>query len=102
MPKIHHALFLLRKQGVQPPRPELRTVRTQEGYLAERRLRLSGAGARRSRDPQGSGVGSSAKLGRRERQRATRLTSRQLAHVERRLRSAARPLNAKLCRWGCP
>ena len=39
VPQIHDASFLLPEQRGQPPRPELRTVRTQEGYLAERRLR---------------------------------------------------------------
>jgi len=39
MPQIHDALFLLLAQRVQPPRLELRAVRTQDGYLAERRLR---------------------------------------------------------------
>ena len=39
MPKIHHALFLLFEQRVQPPWLGLRTFRTQEGDHAERRLR---------------------------------------------------------------
>ena len=39
MPQSHHVLFLLLEQRVQPPRLELRTVRTQDGDLAERRLR---------------------------------------------------------------
>ena len=34
MPQSHEALFLLLEQGAQPPRLVLRTVRTQEGYLA--------------------------------------------------------------------
>ena len=37
MPQIHDVLSLLLVQRVQPPRLELRTVRTQDGYLAERR-----------------------------------------------------------------
>ena len=39
MPQSHHALSLLLEQRVQPPRLELRTVRAQEGDLAERCLR---------------------------------------------------------------
>jgi len=39
MSQIHNALFLLPLQSVQPPRLVLRTVRTQDGYLADRRLR---------------------------------------------------------------
>ena len=41
MPQNHDALFLLLERHVQPPRLVLRIVRTQEGYLAERRLRTS-------------------------------------------------------------
>ena len=39
MPQIHDAKFRLLEQRAQPPRLVLRTVRTQEGYLADRRLR---------------------------------------------------------------